>query len=57
VTSGGSHLSKVWLRENRVTLMAGTRNWTIRAMSPLVVTADEVDEAVQAFASAVSATS
>ena len=46
------------LRESRVILMmAGTRNRTIRWMPPLVVTADEVTEAVQAFASAVRATS
>jgi 4-aminobutyrate aminotransferase len=45
------------LREHRVILMlAGTRNRTIRWMPPLVVTADEVTEAVQAFASAVRAT-
>jgi len=45
------------LRESRVILMmAGTRNRTVRWMPPLVVTADEVNEAVQAFASAVRAT-
>jgi 4-aminobutyrate aminotransferase len=45
------------LNEHRVILMtAGTRNRTIRWMPPLVVTADEVDEATQAFASAIRAT-
>lgn len=45
------------LREARVILMmAGTRNRTIRWMPPLVVTADEVDEATQAFAAAIRAT-
>jgi 4-aminobutyrate aminotransferase len=46
------------LRESRVILMtAGTRNRTIRWMPPLVVTAAEVSEAVQAFESAIRATS
>ncbi|MGB0113618.1 MAG: aspartate aminotransferase family protein [Ilumatobacteraceae bacterium] len=46
------------LREHRVILMmAGTRNRTIRWMPPLVVTSDEVNEAVQAFAAAIRATS
>ncbi len=46
------------LRESRVILMkAGTRNRTIRWMPPLVVTADEVNEATQAFAAAIRATS
>jgi 4-aminobutyrate aminotransferase len=45
------------LREHRVILMkAGTRNRTIRWMPPLVVTADEVSEALQAFAAAIRAT-
>jgi 4-aminobutyrate aminotransferase len=45
------------LREHRVILMlAGTRNRTIRWMPPLVVTAAEVTEAVDAFASAIRAT-
>ncbi len=45
------------LRENRVILMtAGTRNRTVRWMPPLVVTADEVNEATQAFAAAIRAT-
>jgi 4-aminobutyrate aminotransferase len=45
------------LRESRVILMmAGTRNRTIRWMPPLIVTADEVDEATRAFASAIRAT-
>lgn len=45
------------LREARVILMmAGTRNRTIRWMPPLVVTADEVVEATQAFAAAIRAT-
>ncbi len=45
------------LREARVILMmAGTRNRTIRWLPPLVVTADEVDEATQAFAAAIRAT-
>ena len=46
------------LREHRVILMsAGTRNRTIRWMPPLVVTASEVSEATDAFASAIRATS
>jgi len=46
------------LREHRVILMlAGTRNRTVRWMPPLVVTASEVTEAVDAFASAIRATS
>jgi 4-aminobutyrate aminotransferase len=46
------------LREGRVILMrAGTRNRTIRWMPPLVVSADEVGEAVHAFAAAIRATS
>jgi len=46
------------LRERRVILMlAGTRNRTVRWMPPLVVTASEVTEAVDAFASAIRATS
>jgi 4-aminobutyrate aminotransferase len=45
------------LREHRVILMkAGTRHRTIRWMPPLVVTADEVSEALQAFAAAIRAT-
>jgi 4-aminobutyrate aminotransferase len=45
------------LREHRVILMAaGTRHRTIRWMPPLVVTAAEVSEAVDAFASAIRAT-
>jgi 4-aminobutyrate aminotransferase len=45
------------LREHRVILMtAGTRNRTIRWMPALVVTADEVNEATQAFAAAIRAT-
>lgn len=45
------------LREHRVILMiAGTRYRTIRWMPPLVVTADEVSEAVSAFSSAIRAT-
>ena len=45
------------LREHRVILMlAGTRNRTVRWMPPLVVTASEVTEAVDAFASAIRAT-
>jgi len=44
------------LRESRVILMkAGTRNRTIRWMPPLVVTSDEVHEAVSAFQSAIRA--
>ena len=46
------------LRESHVILMlAGTRNRTIKWMPPLVVTADEINEAVHAFASAIRATS
>ena len=46
------------LRESRVILMtAGTRNRTIRWMPPLVVTSAEISEAVQAFESALRATS
>jgi 4-aminobutyrate aminotransferase len=46
------------LLERRVILMtAGTRNRTIRWMPPLVVSADEVSEAVDAFESAIRATS
>jgi 4-aminobutyrate aminotransferase len=45
------------LREHRVILMqSGTRHRTIRWMPPLVVTAAEVSEAVDAFASAIRAT-
>jgi 4-aminobutyrate aminotransferase-like enzyme len=45
------------LREGRVILMsAGTYGRDIRWMPPLVVTADEIDEAVQAFTSALKAT-
>jgi 4-aminobutyrate aminotransferase len=45
------------LREHRLILMlAGTRNRTIRWMPPLVVTADEIDEATSAFAAAIRAT-
>ena len=45
------------LAESRVVLMlAGTRNRTIRWMPPLVVTADEISEAVAAFAAAIRAT-
>ncbi|HEX4983921.1 MAG TPA: aminotransferase class III-fold pyridoxal phosphate-dependent enzyme [Ilumatobacteraceae bacterium] len=45
------------LREGRLILMnAGTYGRDIRWMPPLVVTADEIDEAVQAFASALKAT-
>ena len=45
------------LREHHVILlMAGTRNRTIRWMPPLVVTADEVSEALHAFESAIRAT-
>jgi len=45
------------LRENHVILMrAGTRNRTIRWMPPLVVTSEEVNEAVGAFESAIRAT-
>jgi 4-aminobutyrate aminotransferase-like enzyme len=46
------------LTEGHVILMrAGTRNRTIRWMPPLVVTSDEVNEAVSAFESAIRATS
>jgi 4-aminobutyrate aminotransferase len=46
------------LREHRLILMsAGTRNRTIRWMPPLVVTASEIAEATDAFASAIRATS
>ncbi|HWM19253.1 MAG TPA: aminotransferase class III-fold pyridoxal phosphate-dependent enzyme [Ilumatobacteraceae bacterium] len=45
------------LREGRVILMnAGTYGRDIRWMPPLVVNSDEIDEAVQAFASALKAT-
>ncbi len=45
------------LREGRVILMnAGTYGNVIRWMPPLVVTADEIDEAVQAFTNALKAT-
>jgi 4-aminobutyrate aminotransferase len=45
------------LREGRLILMnAGTYGRDIRWMPPLVVTADEIDEAVQVFASALKAT-
>lgn len=45
------------LRESRVILMtAGTRNRTIRWMPPLIVTSEEVNEAVRAFESAIRAT-
>ena len=45
------------LQEGRVILMnAGTYGDVIRWMPPLVVTASEIDEAVQAFASALKAT-
>lgn len=46
------------LREHQVILMtAGTRHRTIRWMPPLVVTADEISEALAAFSSALRATS
>jgi 4-aminobutyrate aminotransferase len=46
------------LRESRVILMpAGTRGRTVRWMPPLVVTSAEISEAVQAFGSAIRATS
>jgi len=46
------------LRESRVILMpAGTRGRTVRWMPPLVVTSAEISEAVQAFESAIRATS
>jgi 4-aminobutyrate aminotransferase len=45
------------LREGRVILMnAGTYGRDVRWMPPLVVSADEIDEGVQAFASALKAT-
>ena len=45
------------LREGHLILMnAGTYGRDIRWMPPLVVSADEIDEAVQAFASALKAT-
>jgi len=45
------------LEESRVILMtAGTRGRTIRWMPPLVVTSDEVKEALAAFSSAIRAT-
>ena len=45
------------LEEGKVILMtAGTRKRTIRWMPPLIVTADEVTEATQAFAAAIRAT-
>jgi 4-aminobutyrate aminotransferase len=45
------------LQEGHVILMtAGTRNRTIRWMPPLVVTSDEVNEAVSAFEAAIRAT-
>jgi 4-aminobutyrate aminotransferase len=45
------------LRERRVILMtAGTRRRTIRWMPPLVITSDEVHEAVEAFEAAIRAT-
>jgi 4-aminobutyrate aminotransferase len=45
------------LHEGRLILMnAGTYGNVIRWMPPLVVTADEIDEAVQAFANALKAT-
>ena len=46
------------LVENHVILMlAGTRKRTIRWMPPLIVTADEITEATDAFAAAIRATS
>lgn len=46
------------LRENRLILMrAGTRHRTIRWVPPLIVTADDVSEALSAFAAAIRATS
>ncbi len=46
------------LTHNKVILMtAGTRQRTIRWMPPLIVTADEISEAVVAFAAAIRATS
>lgn len=45
------------LRNGRLVLMsAGARNNVIRWMPPLVVTADEIDEATRAFAAALKAT-
>lgn len=45
------------LHESHVILMsAGTRKRTIRWMPPLIVTADEISEAVDAFAAAIRAT-
>jgi 4-aminobutyrate aminotransferase len=45
------------LRDGRLILMnAGTYGNIIRWMPPLVVTADEIDEAVQAFTNALKAT-
>lgn len=45
------------LRESNLILMlAGTRNRTIRWMPPLVVTSDEINEALSAFESAIRAT-
>lgn len=45
------------LREHHLILMrAGTRHRTIRWMPPLVVTADEINEAVSSFAAAIRAT-
>jgi 4-aminobutyrate aminotransferase len=45
------------LREHRVILMpAGTRNRTIRWSPPLIVTSDEIVEAVNAFSAAIRAT-
>lgn len=45
------------LREHRVILMtAGTRNRTVRWIPPLVVTSDEINEALQAFSAAIRAT-
>jgi acetylornithine/succinyldiaminopimelate/putrescine aminotransferase len=40
-----------------ILMSAGTRNRTIRWMPPLVVTASEIAEATDAFASAIRATS
>lgn len=46
------------LSENNLILMnAGTRNRTIRWMPPLIVTSDEVAEAIKAFEAAIRATS
>jgi 4-aminobutyrate aminotransferase-like enzyme len=45
------------LVESKVILMtAGTRKRTIRWMPPLIVTADEISEAVAAFAAAIRGT-